>query len=364
MPGEIKQLQLNNSAVQQINEKFHPIYQLPKIAVIVVAHGEAETSGFFDNFSMTRHTLAHASQVMSISKLLQLFISLMSGLKNSARFRKINYVSPQNAFTRKQAAAVGRRLMLHPDKGDIAFEVFPAFSATPPFFEEVIDSTRCYDARVILYMAPVENSLNCGSICGYLEENHAGQELAGTKVIGRFWKDERLLDVYLDHIFQHVQSGSGSVAGGSALVLVFHGSLVADSRGNPPSFHTGVDETMAFAGLLSKAVMSDRRNKFGQISVSFLNHDVGGEWTEPSLEQTLEGLKKEAPQHVALFASGYFSDGNETCLKAKEALLKSGMESVTYIPCVNDSAAFIDYLSDRIVTAARQVVNLNNSPKG
>lgn len=333
-----------------------------KIAVIVIAHGEAETSGFFDNFSMTRHTLAHASEVISISKPLQWFISFMSGLKNSARFRKTNYVSPQNALTRQQAAAVGNRLMLHPDKGDLTFEVFPAFSATPPFFEEVIGSTRGYDARVILYMAPVENDLNCGSICGYLGENHTGQELAGTKVVGRFWKDERLLDVYLDHIFRHVQSAYSSVAGDSALILVFHGSLVADSGGNPPSFRTGVEETIAFAGLLRKAIMSDRRNRFRQIRVSFLNHDVGGEWTEPSLEQTLEGLKKEAPEHVALFSAGYFSDGNETCLKAREALLKSGIESVTYVPCVNDSGAFIEYLSGRVMTAAKQLRCLNSHP--
>ena len=332
---------------------------MKKVAVIMVGHGEAETAGFLDNFAMTRHTLSHASGVMSIPRPLQLLISLGAGLKNSSRFRRINYVSPQNELTRKQAAAVGRRLMQHPEKEDLVFEVFPAFFVTPPFFEEVIDNTRCHDVQIMLYMAPVENSLNCGSICGYLKGNYAGQELAGVKVVSRFWEDESLLHVYHDHIFQHAAlCGDGGTAQ-SALVLVFHGTLVADARGNAPSFHTGLEETMAFGESLRKFIRSDARNSFGQIHVSFLNHDVGGEWTTPSLEQTLDRLKKEDTEHVALFSAGFFSEGNETLLKAKEALLKSGIGSTSYIPCVNDSDAFVEYLSERIVAAAKQVIKLN-----
>ena len=331
---------------------------MKKIAVIMVAHGEAETAGFLDNFAMTRHTLAHASEAMSIPRPLQFLISLGAGLKNSSRFRRINYVSPQNELTRKQAAAVGRKLAQHPEKQGLCFEVFPAFSATPPFLEEVIDNARRYDAQIMLYMAPVENSLSCGAICGYLKDNYAGHELAGVKVVSRFREDERLLNVYRDHIFRHsLPRGDGDTAQ-SALVLVFHGTLVADARGNSPAFHNGLEETMAFAGILQKTIMSDARNSFGQIHVSFLNHDVGGEWTKPSLEQTLDRLKKENTEHVALFSAGYFSDGNETLLKAKEALLKSGIGTTFYIPCINDSDAFVGYLSDRIVFAAKQIMNL------
>ncbi len=330
-----------------------------KIAVILVAHGEAETTGFLDNFSMTRHTLAHASEVMSIPGPLQLFISVVSGLKNSSRFRKINYVSPQNELTRKQAVAVDRKLMQHPEKGDLVFEVFPAFSVTPPFLEEVIGNTRSYDVQIMLYMAPVENSLNCGSICGYLKDNYTGNELAAVKVISRFREDEKLLHVYRDHIFQHAGLCRDGDTARSALVLAFHGTLVADARGNAPSFHTGLEETIAFGESLRKSIGSDARNAFGDIHVAFLNHDVGGEWTSPSLEETLDRLKKENTEHVALFSAGFFSDGNETLLNAKEALLESGIDVTFYIPCMNDQDAFVGYLSDRIVAAVKQVIKLN-----
>ena len=329
------------------------------VAVIMVAHGEAETSGFLDNFSMTRRTLIHASEVMQIPKPLQLFISMASGLKNRSRFRKLNYVSPQNGLTRKQAFAVGRSLMRHPEKGCLSFKVFPAFSVTPPFLENVIGNTRHYDARIMLYMAPVENSLNCGSICGYLKKNYTRHELAATKVISRFWKDGQLLNVYRDHIFQHAGLNADKGTGRSALVLVFHGTLVADAMGNPPSFHNGLKETMVFAGALQKTIINDARNSFEQIRVSFLNHDVGGKWSMPSLEQTLDRLRKENIENVALFSAGYFSEGNETLLKAREALLDSGIGVASYIPCINDSDAFVGYLSDRIITAAKQVINMN-----
>ena len=331
---------------------------IKKIAVIVVAHGEAETSGFFDNFSMTRHTLAHASEVMSIPKPLQFFISVVSGLKNSSRFRKINYASPQNELTRKQAAAIGHKLMHHPEKGSLVFEVLPAFSATPPFLEKVIADTRRYDAQIMLYMAPIENSLNCGSICGYLKKNYTGRDLAAAKVISRFWEDRDLLDLYLDHIFRYAGLRSENRSGRTALVLAFHGTLVVDAHGNAPSFHTGLQETLAFAGSLEKAVKNDTRNFYEQIHTAFLNHDVGGEWSAPSLEQALERLKKENTEHVSLFSAGFFSDGNETLLKAKQGLMESGIDDTRTIPCINDSDAFAGYLAERIVRAAKQVTLL------
>lgn len=331
---------------------------MTRVAVIVVAHGEAETAGFFDNFSMTRHTLDHASEVMSIPKPLQLLISVVSGLKNSSRFRRIDYASPQNELTRKQAAAIGQKLMLHPETGGLEFEVFPAFSATPPFFEEIITDTRHYDAQIMFYMAPVENSLNCGSICGFLKKNHTRGDLAATKVIGRFWEDHGLVDLYLDHIFRCKALPAGGEARRTALVLAFHGTLVADAHGNAPSFHTGLQETLAFAGSLEKAVKNDARNFYGQVYTAFLNHDVGGEWSTPSLEQTLERLREENTEHVSLFSAGFFSDGNETLLKAKQDLMGSGIDDTCTIPCVNDSDAFAGYLAERIVRAAKQVAIL------
>ena len=168
-------------------------------------------------------------------------------------------------------------------------------------------------------------------------------------------------DLYLDHIFKYKALPAESEARSTALVLAFHGTLVADAHGNAPSFHTGLQETLTFAGSLEKAVKNDERNFYEQVRIAFLNHDVGGEWSTPSLEQILGRLKEENTEHVSLFSAGFFSDGNETLLKAEQDLMGSGIGDTCTIPCINDSDAFAGYLAEKIVRAAKQVSMLTGS---
>lgn len=333
-----------------------------KVAVIIVAHGEAETDGFLDNFSMTRHTLAHASEVMKLPRPLQLLISIMSGLKNRARFAKLRYVSPHNQVTRKQVARIADKLARYRDaSGSLSFDVFPAFSVTVPFMEDVIDDTRHYDAQIMLYMSPVDNRLACGSICWFLNDKCGEYDLSGVKIVSRLWRDKGLLAVYLDHIFQHAEQTWKRERDEPVLVLCFHGTLIADAQGNPPLFHTGQQETTVFGETLRALIMKDTRNPFRDVYSAYLNHDVGGTWTSPSLEETLEMLKKEPPRPVALFNAGYFAEGNETILNAMNMLKGSGLSATTYIPCINDAEIFTEFLADRIVSAAEQVIGLKFS---
>ncbi len=55
-----------------------------KIAIILAAHGEAETSRFIENYRVSRRTLEHAAAVMGVPPVLQVGISLFSALKKSS----------------------------------------------------------------------------------------------------------------------------------------------------------------------------------------------------------------------------------------------------------------------------------------
>ncbi|RNA64832.1 ferrochelatase [Prosthecochloris sp. ZM_2] len=311
------------------------------IAVILAAHGEAETAGFFDNFSMNRHTLSHAGEVMNLPVPLQLMISVAGGVKNMVQFRKKNFRSPQNEITRKQAGLLAEKLARQ--TGETEFDVHTSFFVTPPFVEKVVEETRHYDLQLLIPMAPIDNRLMSGSLELLAERHRPEAGRKRPKVMTGFWNDPDLLDVYRDHLFTHA-----SPSHGTALVLAFHGTLEKDQQGREPGFHTGSREIATMAAALQQAVQNDPRNTYQRVEVAYLNHDVGGTWSSPSLQKMLETLRKDNVDTLELFSCGYFSDGTETLLSAKDHVTESGIKKAGFIPCLNESEAFADYLAAKI----------------
>jgi ferrochelatase len=332
-----------------------------KIAVILAAHGEAETTRFMENYRVTRQTLAHASQVMPISNSLQKAISVTSSLKKLIRSRTNAQSSPHNRITRDQVVAIQQHLDASPSSERFAFEVYAAFSASPPYVENIIEQTRFYDGQVIVSMSPVDNTLSCGQLCSYLAASRSPEELVKVKVLSRFWSDEKLYSMYCDYLFkeapEHYRARAAVKEEKKVLLLLFHGTLVKDAKGNLPLFRTGREETMRFAERLQKIIMDDPRNSYGRIMTVYLNHNVGGEWTKPSFEEISAMLKREGSVVVDLFGCGYFADGNETIHRANELLSSSAVKEAASIPCVNSNPAFTDYLASKVNDAARQIIS-------
>ena len=332
-----------------------------KIAVILAAHGEAETTRFLENYRVTRQTLAHASQVMPIPGALQMTIAVSSSLKKLIRSRTNSEASPHNSITRDQVGALQQLLDDLPSATQFDFKVYAAFSASPPYMEQVIEQTRSYDGEVIVSMSPIDNTLSCGMLCSYLAASRNLEELGKVKVLSRFWSDERLYSMYCDYLFQNslesYRTGKAVKDEKRVLLLLFHGTLVKDAKGDPPLFRTGCQETMMFAQRLKEAFFGDPRNPYGRILTVYLNHNVGGEWTRPSFEEVTEMLKEEASVVVDLFGCGYFADGNETIHRAGELMNSSSVIKAKSIPCLNCTPAFTGYLASRVTDAARQIMN-------
>jgi len=250
-----------------------------KIAVVLVAHGEAETAGFFENYRVTLHTLRHASEMIPVPVPLQHFISFSSSLRK--RFAGNLSGSPQNPLTRRQALSLQNHLdrLAQEQFPELSFEVMASFSASEPFAEKLLDTTREYDGRILVPMAPVDNAISCGSLCAHLGKVCSAGELSRTRVIGKLWEDETLHHSILDHLFTNGRPLPSGTKERNVLMLLFHGTLVEDHRGNVPSFHTGYEETLAFSRQLACSIESDLRNPWGMVMTAFLNHDVGGKWS-------------------------------------------------------------------------------------
>ncbi|NTW70285.1 MAG: ferrochelatase [Chlorobiaceae bacterium] len=333
-----------------------------KIAVILAAHGEAETNRFRENYRVTLRTLEHASQVMPIPSLLQHSIAASSSLKKIIRARTDPRCSPQNSITRNQAAALQHYLDRYSSPDCPDFEVHAAFSASYPSVESLIEKSRHYAGQIIVSMAPVDSSLSCGLLCSWLKSSIDPAELGKIKVISRLWDDDQLHQVYLNHLFgSSVEAANGhSVTkdDNRLLLLLFHGTLVTDMNGEIPSFQTGLEGTLNFAERLRSLILRDSRNPYGRVMAVYLNHDVGGTWTQPSFSEICLQLQKENSLSADLFAGGYFSDGNETIRRADELRSTTMVKAASLIPCVNCSEEFISLLASRVVTAAHQITVL------
>ncbi len=326
-----------------------------KIAIILAAHGEAETPGFMENYRVTRQTLAHASLVMPIPGTLQRVIAISSSLKK--RFRRDAEGSPHNRVTREQVGALQRYLNESLAAEQFDFGVYAAFAASPPYVERIIDRTRSSDAQVIVSMAPIDNTMSCGMLCSYLASSRTQNELGNVRVLSRFWSDERLYPVYCDHLFEKSGLFASERNEERILLLLFHGTLVADEKGEPPRFRTGQEESMMFAQRLRHEILKDSRNPYGRVMTAFLNHNVGGEWTKPSFEEIALQLRAESSASVALFGCGYFADGNETIRRSEELVQSRSVREATTIPCLNSAPAFTAYLASKVIDAARQIMS-------
>ncbi len=316
---------------------------MKRIAVILVAHGEAETDSFVENFSMIRHTLAHAGEVMKLPRPLQLVASLVGGLKNRVTFRAQQYCSPQNRITRQQATLLQEKLNRVMTQHQTNVEVYSAFLATPPFVKDIVEQTSGHDLQLLVSMSPIDNRLTSGTLLLLSAQCSPVNGQRHPVVVHGFWKDAELRKVYLDHLFPHEKS-----ADGSALVLTFHGTLVKDTKGGIPTFHTGLKEMQEMGSTLLHAILMDPRNSYEAVEIAYLNHDVGGTWTKPSLADSLNALSSRGIRDADIFSCGYFSDGTETILHAQKEAAASSVKTIRFLPCINDSEAFADFLAEKV----------------
>lgn len=314
-----------------------------RVAVILVAHGEAEGAGFIENYSMIRHTLEHAAEVMALPSAVRLVASVVGGMKNSVAFRASRYRSPQNRITRDQTALLKDRLQICCKNRHAEYDVYSAFHATPPFISDILQETRNHDARLLVSMSPVDSRMTAGTLCLLSEKCRDAVDGPTPVVVDGFWDDPGLRMVNVDHIFRHGRNDAGI-----ALLLAFHGTIIKDVHGSEPDFHTGVNETRSMARALRNAVLADPRSHYARVDVTHYNHDMGGTWTSPSFPASLEALSGAGVDRADVFSCGYFSDGTETLLYARRHADRGPVEDVHFLPCVNDSEDFIGHLAARI----------------
>ena len=321
-----------------------------RFLVILAAHGEAESAGFSEQFAVSWRTLVHAAEVMPLPAPLRAAICALGALRKRL-MRTAG--SRHNAITRRQASALEAAL-----DGDPAtrYEVLPAFASAEPGVDTVLAAAP-HDATVLLMsMIPTDSRLACGLFCRAAAVLHPRTQTV--KPHARLWESADLVGVHRRHIAGWLQENEGALPAEerSALVIVLHGTLLADKSGRPPAFHNGMREKTHYGDALRKSLteLPDLHDSpWQRVEIAYLNHAVGGHWSQPTLEDCLARLAQEGMRCVYAYPAEHLVESAETARMAK-TLDASPLARGFCLPSLNDSPRFIDFLADRVRAAAAE----------
>ncbi|MEE4330164.1 MAG: ferrochelatase [Wenzhouxiangella sp.] len=309
-----------------------------RIRVVLVAHGEAASAGLIENFRISWRTLGHAAHVMRLPAPLRLMICTLGSLRKRFSNRP---GSIHNDMTRRQAIALQQALGNDPDN---RYEVVVAFASAPPYTEALIADSDTADRQFMLSMIPSDSRLSCGLICHPLKAA-GGTAMERTSLLARLWDSPKLTSVHCEHIAQHfpaIESGAPC-----CLVLVLHGTVVEDTHGNKPDFHTGEAEKAEYADALKTALMAMPERQWQRVELAYVNHGVGGQWSSPTLPELLARLDEEGVGSVVAYACEHLVDGGETS-QLPQVLAAGPVPETHCLPCLNLSPPFIEFLAERV----------------
>ena len=145
---------------------------------------------------------------------------------------------------------------------------------------------------------------------------------------------------YIQSLAERVRAHWATHGQGERLVMSFHGVPERTLHLGDP-YHCECYKT---ARLLGEALSLSK----SQYMVTFQSRFGKAKWLEPYTEPSLVALAQQGVKRVDLICPGFTSDCLETLeeisQEAQEAYLHAGGEAFHYIPCLNDSATWIEGL--------------------
>jgi protoporphyrin/coproporphyrin ferrochelatase len=145
---------------------------------------------------------------------------------------------------------------------------------------------------------------------------------------------------YLDALAQRIRQHWASNGRAEHLLMSFHGVPERTLKLGDP-YHC---ECLVTARLLAQRLGLDKT----QYSVSFQSRFGRAKWLEPSTETTLKALAQRGVKKLQVVCPGFVADCLETleeiAIEGRHDFLAAGGISYDYIPCLNDSPAWIQAL--------------------
>ena len=326
----------------------HPPVQKPKIGVLLLNLGTPDAT---DYISMRRYLSEFLSDKRVIDypswfwqPLLQGIILTSRPFRSGAAYRKIwntdRDESPLKTFTRGQCEKIAAQFRNnHPD---IHFEWGMRYGN--PSTQAGIDALLQQGCTKILLFALYPQYSACTTATAYDKAFDHLKTLNRQPAIrtADAWHDD---PAYIDIL-------AGSVSQTLAPLPTKPDHILTSFHGLPKRYLTNGDPYHCYCAKTSRLLQEKLNWPAEQWTTTFQSRFGPEEWLQPYTDKTIEKLAQDGVKHLAILSPAFVSECVETLeeiqMEAKKIFLENGGDTFTYIPCLNDTAPHIDFLSGRI----------------
>jgi protoporphyrin/coproporphyrin ferrochelatase len=282
-------------------------------------------------------------RVIEVPRILWWFILNCIILQTRPKKSAANYArvwdengSPLLRITRSQTIKLAERLR----KRDSAIEVcFGMRYGNPSMSSAVEELIKKGCTRIVLlpmypqYAAPTTASVYDAFFPAILNRRW----VPSVKVVDPFFRHPLYIDALKQGIEQYYRTAAAKP---DRLMLSYHGMPKQYVKKGDPYCCMCVETTQR----VKAALQIDT----GDIIHSYQSRFGREPWLTPYTDETFESLGKSGVKHLAVACPGFVADCLETIdeigTEGGEQFKEAGGESLTLIPCVNDSERFIDCL--------------------
>ncbi len=316
-----------------------------RVQVFCLTYGEPEENEFWPQFHYSHSILNRLTRrVAPIPKFVTPLLAARRAVFRMRTFREKNWNSPLEKISERQGEIVKKFLEgMHPG---VEFDVRVLREFRPPYLPEILETIEKdpSDDILVLPLYVAESDFTTGISRTDFETFHNRKKgehpLPGPKYVTGFGFDERFADAMADFIVRWCDSHGWEPekCRESALILGAHGTVVT----LPPGMNSGAQET----GNLFRLIRKRLKDRFGWVRIGWLNHELGGMWTCPSVEVSAEQAQKRGLKKVVYFPFGFVGDNGESMVEGRDQLAVVEWEEMLYLECPNEDHDFLRVMAE------------------
>lgn len=309
--------------------------------VVLLTYGEPPAAAFLPQLAYSSRILwGLTRKVAPIPPFILPLIAVSRSRLRVRQWREHGYSSPIEAITAAQARALEQELSAAADGA--AWRVHVAYEFRRPLLAEMLDALPVGEPVHVTPMYVAESEFTHDIARGQVAARRArGDEPATRTHVVPGLDAEALGAISADHVLARLAAQGIEPGPDWALLLAAHGTLLAPAR----PMNTGLAATEAVANAIQRRLAP----RFGRVQRGWLNHVMGGAWTQPAAADAVRDLLAAGFRRLVYFPYGFLADNAESQLEGRMLLaLEPALERVVHLPCLNDTRALARLLADSI----------------